>query len=72
MLPVNVIQTENNMALVGSGLKGGERVVTAGQFRLQPHAKVRVSDKPADVGRSAPSDTPIGTSETPAGALASI
>lgn len=47
MRPITVTQTENNMALIGSGLKAGEEVVTAGQFKLRPGAKVLVSDKPA-------------------------
>ncbi|MGA2127929.1 MAG: efflux RND transporter periplasmic adaptor subunit [Xanthobacteraceae bacterium] len=63
MRAVTVIQTESNMALVGSGLKAGERVVTAGQFKLQAGVKVSVSDRPADVGPNAASDTPIGTSQ---------
>ena len=47
MRPITVTQTENNMALIGSGLKAGEEVVTAGQFKLRPGAKVLVADKPA-------------------------
>ena len=58
--PVTVVQTDNNAALVGSGLQGGERVVTAGQFKLEQGTKVQVSDKPADVGPSVASDTPVG------------
>jgi membrane fusion protein, multidrug efflux system len=58
--PVTVVQTDNNTALVGSGLQAGERVVTAGQFKLEQGAKVQVSDKPADVGPSVASDTPVG------------
>jgi membrane fusion protein, multidrug efflux system len=58
--PVKVVQTDNNTTLVGSGLQAGERVVTAGQFKLDQGTKVQVSDKPADVGPSVASDTPIG------------
>jgi multidrug efflux system membrane fusion protein len=58
--PVTVTQTDNNVALVGSGLQAGERVVTAGQFKLEQGTKVQVSDKPADVGPSVASDTPVG------------
>jgi membrane fusion protein, multidrug efflux system len=58
--PVTVVQTDNNTTLVGSGLQAGERVVTAGQFKLDQGTKVQVSDKPADVGPSVASDTPIG------------
>jgi multidrug efflux system membrane fusion protein len=58
--PVTVVQTDNNTTLVGSGLQAGERVVTAGQFKLDQGTKVQVSDKPADVGPSVASDTPVG------------
>jgi multidrug efflux system membrane fusion protein len=58
--PVTVIQTDNNFALVGSGLQAGERVVTAGQFKLDQGTKVQVSDNPAAVGPSVASDTPTG------------
>lgn len=44
MRPIAVIQTESNMALIGSGLHVGEQVVTAGQFKLQPGAKVQITD----------------------------
>jgi membrane fusion protein, multidrug efflux system len=57
---VTVVQTDNNTTLVGSGLQAGERVVTAGQFQLEQGTKVQVSDKPADVGPSVASDTPVG------------
>ncbi len=60
MRPIKVIQTENNLALVGTGLKIGERVVTAGQFKLQQGAKVHVSDALATVAPSGDSDTPVG------------
>jgi membrane fusion protein, multidrug efflux system len=57
---VTVVQTDNNIALVGSGLQAGERVVTAGQFKLDQGTKVQISDNPADVGPSVASDTPTG------------
>ncbi|WP_245257397.1 efflux RND transporter periplasmic adaptor subunit [Methylocapsa acidiphila] len=44
MRPIKVVQTENNLALIGSGLRVGEEVVTAGQYRLEPGAKVQVSN----------------------------
>ena len=52
---VTVTQTENNISLIGSGIAAGERVVTAGWFRLTPGAKVTVSEDktssaPAAVG----------------------
>jgi membrane fusion protein, multidrug efflux system len=58
--PVTVVQTDNNVALVSSGLQAGERVVTAGQFKLEQSTKVQVSDNPAKVGPSMASDTPVG------------
>ena len=58
--PVKVLQTEGSVALIGSGLKSGERVVTAGQFRLQPGAQVKVSEQLADAGQKL-SDAPAGT-----------
>jgi multidrug efflux system membrane fusion protein len=41
---VTVTQTENNRSLIGSGLAGGERVVTSGWYRLTPGAKVVVTE----------------------------
>jgi multidrug efflux system membrane fusion protein len=58
--PVTVTQTDNNATLIGSGLQAGDRVVTAGQFKLEQGTKVQVSDKPAEVGPSVASDTPVG------------
>jgi multidrug efflux system membrane fusion protein len=60
MRPLTVIQTENNTALIGSGLKAGERVVTAGQFRLQQGTKVQVSEALANFTANGASDTPPG------------
>lgn len=57
---VTVLQAESNRVLIGTGLKVGEQVVTAGQFRLQPGAKVRVADQIADAGQTL-SDAPAGT-----------
>jgi multidrug efflux system membrane fusion protein len=58
--PLTVTQTDDNVALIGSGLQAGERVVTAGQFKLEQGTKVQVSNQPADVGPSVASDTPVG------------
>ena len=55
MRPLTILQTQDNTALVGSGLKAGERVVTAGQFKLQQGAKVAVSDKVAKTDPTAAS-----------------
>lgn len=60
--PVNVEQTESNRALIGGGLKAGDEVVTAGQFRLQPGATVKVSQQIADAGQRL-SDAPAGTDD---------
>ena len=58
--PVKVLQTEDNRALIGSGLAAGDQVVTAGQFRLQPGATVRVARQIADAGQKL-TDAPAGT-----------
>jgi membrane fusion protein, multidrug efflux system len=58
--PITVVQTENNSSLVGSGLQAGERVVTAGQFKLDQGTKVQISENPAQVTPSVASDTPTG------------
>jgi membrane fusion protein, multidrug efflux system len=58
--PVTVVQTDNNVALVGTGLQSGEQLVTAGQFKLEQGTKVQISDNPAAVGQSVASDTPTG------------
>jgi multidrug efflux system membrane fusion protein len=58
--PITVVQTENNSSLVGSGLQAGERVVTAGQFKLDQGTKVQISENPAQVAPSVASDTPTG------------
>ncbi len=60
--PLKVVQTETNVALIGSGLKVGDKVVTAGQFRLQPGTTVKISDQLADAGQRL-SDAPAGTGE---------
>lgn len=60
MQTVKVVQTEANNVLIGDGLKKGDRVVTAGQFRLQNGAKVQVEDHLADPGQTI-SDAPAGT-----------
>jgi membrane fusion protein, multidrug efflux system len=60
MRPVTVLQTENNTSLVGSGLRAGDRVVTAGQFKLQQGSKVQVAENLANAVSSGGSDTPPG------------
>ena len=44
--PVTVLQTQNNTALIGKGLKAGEEVVTSGQFKLAPGVKVAAQPMP--------------------------
>jgi membrane fusion protein, multidrug efflux system len=44
MRPIKITQTENNRALIGSGLKAGERVVVAGQYRLDEGTKVQATE----------------------------
>ena len=58
--PLEVLQTENNRSLIATGLKLGDEVVTAGQFRLQPGATVKVSGHIANAGQKL-SDAPAGT-----------
>ncbi|MDR3417316.1 MAG: efflux RND transporter periplasmic adaptor subunit [Nevskia sp.] len=43
MQPVTVAHSEANVAMIGSGLDEGDRVVVDGQSRLQPGSKVQVS-----------------------------
>lgn len=45
MRPVVVVQTEHETALIGSGLRAGERVVTAGYSRLAPGMRVTVKQE---------------------------
>ncbi len=60
--PVQVLQTEDNQALIGGGLHVGDQVVTAGQFRLQPGASVTVATELAESGQTL-SDAPAGTKD---------
>jgi multidrug efflux system membrane fusion protein len=53
MWPVGVAQTENNEALIDSGLQGGEKIVVDGQYKLQPGATVKVGD-PGHTGGAQP------------------
>ncbi|MDR3462119.1 MAG: efflux RND transporter periplasmic adaptor subunit [Beijerinckiaceae bacterium] len=58
--PLTIVQTEANQALVGGGLAAGEKVVTAGQYRLQRGTKVRIADQIANAEQKL-SDAPAGT-----------
>jgi multidrug efflux system membrane fusion protein len=54
MRPVRVAQTENGEALIDEGLKGGEKVVVDGQYKLQPGATVKVGDSAGHGGGAQP------------------
>jgi multidrug efflux system membrane fusion protein len=54
MWPVVVGQTENNEALIDSGLAGGEKIVVDGQYKLQPGATVKLGDSPGHTGGAQP------------------
>jgi multidrug efflux system membrane fusion protein len=54
MWPVSIAQTENNEALIDTGLKGGEKVVVDGQYKLQPGATVKLGDTPGHTGGAQP------------------
>jgi multidrug efflux system membrane fusion protein len=45
--PLKVGQVSNSVAIVDDGLTAGEQVVTAGQYRLQPGARVEVNSPAA-------------------------
>lgn len=54
MWPVTIAQTENNEALIDTGLKGDEKVVVDGQYKLQPGATVKVGETPGHTGGAQP------------------
>jgi multidrug efflux system membrane fusion protein len=45
--PLNVGQVSEGVAIVDDGVAAGEQVVTAGQYRLQPGARVEVNSPAA-------------------------
>lgn len=45
--PVTLLQDDGETAVIGTGLKGGEKIVLAGQSRLNVGTKVAVDSKPA-------------------------
>lgn len=63
---VTVRQTENDRALIGSGLSAGDRVVTAGQFKLSPGAKVTVSNSINPGGQASVAAAISSSSSSPA------
>jgi len=44
---VKVEQIQQREALISHGLKSGERIVVEGQYRLQPHSRVKLADAKA-------------------------
>ncbi|GAC1621010.1 MAG: efflux RND transporter periplasmic adaptor subunit [Nevskia sp.] len=44
---VTVARTEDGVALIAKGLADGDRIVTDGQYRLQPGSKIRAAGAPA-------------------------
>ncbi len=50
--PVTVSRTQGTLAIVSRGLDAGEQVVTDGQLRLGPGAKVQIKQGPSTQGRS--------------------
>ena len=58
---VTVSRSSDGQAVVDKGLSPGERVVTDGQLRLVPGAKVEL--KQATVAPSATGNTPAGTAQ---------
>jgi multidrug efflux pump subunit AcrA (membrane-fusion protein) len=47
MRRITVERTDSERAIVGQGLKMGERVVTRGQLRLGPKTRVQIGKPPA-------------------------
>ncbi len=65
MRPITVTQTENNQALVGAGLKAGERVVVAGEYRLDEGTKVQASQATGTPTGGEHGAVPLGVEEDP-------
>jgi len=62
---VDVVQIENNTALIGKGLAVGDKVVDSGQERLYPGAKVAVQQgEPGQMNAQEPEIGPEGVGST--------
>jgi len=55
--PVKVGVDTGEFALIDSGVQAGEQVVVAGQYRLQPGARIRANDPPGHPSATADGKT---------------
>lgn len=58
MQSVKTGPTEGGMTLIESGLRGGEKIVTDGQYRLQPGSKITTGRHPESKGTQEVSSSP--------------
>jgi multidrug efflux system membrane fusion protein len=71
MRDLQVARIDDGQALVEGGLAAGERIVTAGHYRVQPGGAVEVveasdeTDKPGKPDRAAPAVKPVPPQSTP-------
>ena len=62
---IDVVQIENNTALIGKGLQAGDKIVSSGQERLYPGAKVAVQQgQPGQMNAQEPEIGPEGVGST--------
>lgn len=62
---VSVTRTEGGVALVAQGLADGDRVVTDGQYRLQPGSKLQDVSADAAKAGDTPAATPAAAEDSP-------
>ena len=55
--PVKISADTGEFALIDSGIQAGEQVVVAGQYRLQPGARIRANDAPSQPSATAEEQT---------------